>query len=151
MSQASGRTSTTIVGKRNIFAGLLFLAGFAAYGFLIIYLRDFAPNRAQWIAEYADGKHFEARLAHVHGNLFALLNVLLGWLTLKLPVANASVISWLALTGMLMPLGILAEVLFGAPPVLVLVGGIAMVAALAWSGIEVARLRVDAFHSSEDL
>lgn len=33
-------------GKINIAAGLLFLASFMAYGFLLIYLRDFAPNRS---------------------------------------------------------------------------------------------------------
>lgn len=129
------------VGKRNIATGLLFLAGFAAYGFVLIYLRDFAPGKDAWIADYAIGKHFETRLAHVHGNLFALLNIVMGWLLLTLPVAHARAISWLALIGMLMPLGILAEVLFGAPPVFVLAGGIAMVGALAWLGLEVARLR----------
>lgn len=123
-------------GKKNIAAGFLFLAAFMAYGFVLIYLRDFAPGKAQWIAEYAVGKHFESRLAHVHGNLFAFINIVVGYLLLRLPIrAFASKwISWLTLTGMLMPLGILAEVLFGAPPVLVLVGGIAMVVAMAWFG-----------------
>lgn len=123
-------------GKKNIAAGFLFLAAFMAYGFVLIYLRDFAPGKEQWIAEYAVGKHFESRLAHVHGNLFAFINIVVGYLLLRLPIrAFASKwISWLTLTGMLMPLGILAEVLFGAPPVLVLVGGIAMVVAMAWFG-----------------
>lgn len=123
-------------GKKNIAAGFLFLAAFMAYGFVLIYLRDFAPGKAHWIAEYAVGKHFESRLAHVHGNLFAFINIVVGYLLLRLPIrAFASKwISWLTLTGMLMPLGILAEVLFGAPPVLVLVGGIAMVVAMAWFG-----------------
>lgn len=123
-------------GKRNIAAGFLFLAAFMAYGFVLIYLRDFAPGKEQWIAEYAVAKHFESRLAHVHGNLFAFINIVVGYLLLRLPIrAFASKwISWLALTGMLMPLGILAEVLFGAPPVLVLLGGIAMVVAMAWFG-----------------
>ena len=126
-------------GKKNIAAGFLFLAAFMAYGFVLIYLRDFAPGKAEWIAEYAVGKHFESRLAHVHGNLFAFINIVVGYLLLRLPIrAFASKwISWLTLTGMLMPLGILAEVLFGAPPVLVLVGGIAMVVCdglVRWGG-----------------
>jgi len=105
-------------GKFNIAAGLWFLAGFMVYGFVLIYLRDFAPGKEQWVADYAIGKHFESRLAHVHGNLFALLNVLIGYLLLRLPVAGAQGrwIAALALAGMLMPLGILSEVWFGVPP-----------------------------------
>jgi len=48
---------------------------------------------------------------------------------------NVNAISWLALTGLLMPLGILAEVYFGAPPVFVLIGAIAMTASVIWLGI----------------
>lgn len=47
-------------GRSNIAAGLLFMAGFMAFGFVLIYLRDFAPDREQWIADYAVGKHFES-------------------------------------------------------------------------------------------
>ena len=124
-------------GKLNIGWGLLFLAGFMVYGFVLIYLRDFAPGKEQWIAEYAIGKHFESRLAHVHGNLFAFLNVVIGYLLMHLPIAAADArkISLLALAGMLMPFGILSEVLFGLPPLLVIVGGISMVASVAWLGI----------------
>jgi len=131
-------------GKINIAAGLWFLAGFMVYGFALIYLRDFAPGKEQWVADYAVGKHFESRLAHVHGNLFALLNVLVGYLLLRLPVAGASGrwISTLALAGMLMPLGILSEVLFGLPPLLVIVGGVSMVISMAWLGFAVLRLRL---------
>ncbi|WP_303905091.1 hypothetical protein [Thiohalomonas denitrificans] len=124
-------------GKKNIATGFLFLAAFMVYGFILIYLRDFAPGKAQWIADYAVGKHFESRLAHVHGNLFAFINVVVGYLLLRLPIGafSAKWISWLALAGMLMPLGILAEVVLGLPPVLVLVGGIAMVVAMVWFGV----------------
>lgn len=133
-------------GKINIAAGLWFLAGFMIYGFFLIYLRDFAPGKEQWVANYAVGKHFESRLAHVHGNLFALLNVLVGYLLLRLPVQGASGrwISALALAGMLMPLGILSEVLFGLPPLLVIVGGVSMVVAMAWLGSAVWTLRREA-------
>ncbi len=128
-------------GQRNIAAGLFFLAGFMVYGFVLIYLRDFAPGKEEWIAGSLTGKHFESRLAHVHGNLFAFLNVVMGYLLIALPVSerSATLVSWLALAGMLMPLGILSEVLFGVPPLLVLVGGISMVAAMVTLGVAVMR------------
>ena len=130
-------------GKKNIAAGFLFLAAFMIYGFVLIYLRDFAPGKEQWIAEYTVGKHFESRLAHVHGNLFAFINIVVGYLLLRLPIDAFSVkwISWLALVGMLMPLGILTEVLLGVPPALVLVGGISMVVAMIWFGVVAATMR----------
>ena len=113
------------------------------YGLVLIYLRDFAPGKEQWVAEYAIGKHFKSRLAHVHGNLFALLNVLMGYLLLRLPIGGSSGrwVSRLALAGMLMPLGILAEVLFGMPPVLVLIGGASMLTSTIWLGFSVLTLK----------
>jgi len=115
-------------GKNNIATGFLFMGLFMAYGFLLIYLRDFAPDKAQWIDSYIKGKHFESRLAHVHGNLFALLNVVIGYLLLHFNdrLTNAKTISWLALAGMLMPLGIVAEVYLNAPPIFVVIGALAM-------------------------
>ena len=77
-------------GKKNISTGFLFLAGFMVYGFVLIYLRDFAPGKEQWITDYAIGKHFESRLAHVHGNLFAFINIVVGYLLLRLPTATGS-------------------------------------------------------------
>lgn len=132
-------------GKKNIAAGFLFLAAFMVYGFVLIYLRDFAPGKEAWIADYAVGKHFESRLAHVHGNLFAFINIVVGYLLLRLPVGttSAKAISWLTLAGMLMPLGIFSEVVFGLPPALVLVGSISMVAAMIWFGVAATRLRLD--------
>jgi len=129
-------------GKWNLVAGLLFLAAFMVYGFILIYLRDFAPGKEAWSAAYSTGKHFEARLAHVHGNLFALLNVAVGYLLLRLPLAPPSArwISRLSLAGMLMPVGILAELILGAPPLLVLIGGISMTVAIAWLGVAVAQI-----------
>jgi len=105
------------MGKKNLGAGFLFMGGFMAYGFVLIYLQDFAPGNEEWIAAYAIGAHFEARLAHVHGNLFALMNILIGYLLLRLPVRerSARTISWLALAGMLIPLGIIGELLLGLP------------------------------------
>jgi len=126
-------------GKLNIGLGFLFLAGFMVYGFVLIYLRDFAAGKEAWIAGSSTGPHFESRLAHAHGNLFAFLNIVVGYLLMNLPVtaSDAKRISALALTGMLMPIGILSEVLFGLPPFLVIVGGISMVASVAWFGIVV--------------
>jgi len=115
-------------GRKNISVGLFAMAFFMAYGFLLVYLRDFAPGNEDWITGYAVHPHFEARLAHVHGNLFALLNILFGYLILKLPIRGslARWSSWLALAGLLMPLGILGEVYLATPPWPVLIGAAAM-------------------------
>ncbi len=124
-------------GKNNIAIGFLTMGLFMAYGFLLIYLRDFAPGKEEWIDSYSTGKHFETRLAHVHGNLFAFLNILIGYLLLRFSknLGNVKIISWLALIGLLMPLGILSEVYFGIPPVFVLIGAIAMTVSVIWLGI----------------
>jgi uncharacterized membrane protein len=126
-----------MTGKNNISAGFLFMGLFMAYGFLLIYLRDFAPGKEEWIAGYTTGKHFESRLAHVHGNLFAFLNVVIGFLLMHFGgrLRSAKSISWLALTGILMPVGILSEVYFGLPPIFVLIGAAAMTTAVVWLGI----------------
>lgn len=115
-------------GQRNIAIGFLTMGAFMLYGFLLIYLRDFAPDKQAWVDSYSVGKHFEARLAHVHGNLFAFLNVVMGYLLLHFGerLRWSALTSWMALIGLLMPLGILAEIYFGAPPVLVLIGALAM-------------------------
>jgi hypothetical protein len=94
---------------------------------------------------YSIGKHFESRLAHVHGNLFAFLNILIGYLLLHFrdKLQNVKTISWLALTGLLMPIGILTEVYFGLPPVLVLIGAIAMTASVIWLGFSFINLKLN--------
>jgi hypothetical protein len=73
--------------------------------------------------------------------LFALINVAAGLVLLRLTIPSGSVrwISALALAGMLMPLGSLSEVLFGVPPLLVIVGGLSMVAAVAGLGLAAMR------------
>jgi len=123
-------------GKNNIAVGFFVMGLFMLYGFFLIYLRDFAPDKQAWIDSYSVGKHFETRLAHVHGNLFAFLNILIGYLLLHFrdELKNVKVISWLALVGLLMPIGILAEVYFGAPPILVLVGAISIIISVMWLG-----------------
>ena len=124
-------------GKNNIAIGFLTMGLFMAYGFLLIYLRDFAPGKEEWVDSYSFGKHFETRLAHVHGNLFAFLNILIGYLLLRFhdKLSSVKTISWLALIGLLMPLGILSEVYFGIPPIFVLIGAIAMTISVIWLGI----------------
>ncbi len=130
-------------GKNNIAIGFLTMGFFMFYGFLLIYLRDFAPDKEAWVNSYSIGKHFESRLAHVHGNLFAFLNILIGYLLMRFEsqLSNVKTISWLALTGLLMPIGILSEVYFGLPPALVLVGAIAMTASVIWMGVSFLRIK----------
>ena len=132
-------------GKNNIAIGFLTMGFFMAYGFLLIYLRDFAPDKEARANSYSIGKHFESRLAHVHGNLFAFLNILMGYLLIHFrdKLKNVKAISWLALTGLLMPIGILTEVYFGLPPALVLVGAIAMTASVIWLGFSFINLKLN--------
>jgi hypothetical protein len=131
-------------GKNNIAIGFLTMGAFMAYGFLLIYLRDFAPGKEAWVNSYSAGKHFESRLAHVHGNLFAFLNILIGYLLLHFrdKLKSSKAISWLALTGLLMPIGILSEVYLGLPPLLVLIGAIAMTTSVIWLGVSFYKMKL---------
>ena len=123
-------------GKHNIAIGFITMGAFMLYGFLLIYLRDFAPNAAEWANAYGNGKHFEARLAHVHGNLFAFLNIVIGFLLLhfKDDLRYSKIISWLAIIGLLMPLGIWGELYLGLPPIFVLIGALSMTASVFIAG-----------------
>ena len=133
----------TSIGKWNIGIGLWVMASFMIYGFVLIYLRDFAPGKEAWIESYSTGAHFEARLAHVHGNLFSLLNIVFGFLLMKLPLKEslAKWASWLALAGLLMPLGILGEVYLGLPYYFVLVGGLSIFTATVLLGVAVVQMK----------
>lgn len=124
-------------GKLNVGVGMFTLAGFAAYGFILIYLRDFHPDKEAWIAGSANGAHFEARLAHVHGNLLALLNVVIGFVLAKATSGEGlrRVTAYVAIGGLLMPLGILGEVLFHISPIPVLIGAASAVTAMALTGV----------------
>ena len=119
-------------GKKNIVVGLFVMASFMLYGFLLIYLRDFAPGAAEWAASYGNGKHFEARLAHVHGNLFAFLNILIGYLLFKLDIdeMKRKIGSWTGVVGLLMPIGIVLELVLSAPPIFVILGATSMTASV---------------------
>ena len=129
--------ATLASGRLNLSVGLLGLAVFMVFGFVLIYLRDFAPGAAEWAASYGIGQHFEARLAHVHGALFSLLNVVMGIAISQLHVGerSRSAIAALALTGLLMPLGIVGELVLGAPPIFVLLGALAILASFSWAGV----------------
>ena len=139
-------------GKNNIAAGLITMGGFMLYGFLLIYLRDFAPGKDEWIAQYSVGKHFESRLAHVHGNLIALLNILFGYLLLRFEsqLRYHRILSWLALAGLLMPLGILAEVYFGASPIFVLIGALSITSAAFGLGASFLTMRASPNASAQN-
>ena len=128
--------------KWNIAIGLSVLAGFMVYGFFLIYMRDFSAGKEAWVAASNTGDHFEAKLAHVHGNLFSVLNILYGYLLLKLtvPTGYAKWVSRLALAGLLMPIGIFAELYLGLPFYLVLVGAISIVAATVLLAVGVAKI-----------
>lgn len=130
-------------GKNNIAIGFLTMGFFMAYGFFLIYLRDFAPDKELWVNSYSVGKHFESRLAHVHGNLFALLNILIGYLLIHFQdkIGNTKTISFLAFGGLMMPLGILSEVYFGLPPIFVLIGAISMILSVILMGISFLKLK----------
>ncbi len=131
-------------GKNNISIGFLTMGLFMAYGFLLIYLRDFAPGKEEWVNSYSIGKHFESRLAHVHGNLFAFLNIVIGYLLIQFndKLLHVKSISRLALVGILMPLGILAEVYLGFPPIFVLIGAISMTVSVVWLGVAFYRMKL---------
>ncbi len=125
-------------GRYNAGVSLLLMAGYMLYGFVLIWLRDFAPGKEEWIASYSLGKHFEARLAHVHGALFSLLNLALAFVLVLLsaaPERGRVGVAALGLLGLLMPAGILGEVYLGLPPILVLIGAAAMTASVAWCGV----------------
>ena len=142
--------SDSAVGKWNIGIGLGLMVLFMLYGFFLVYMRDFAPGREAWIAGANVSPHFEARLAHAHGNPFSLLNIVFGALLLWLPVRQrrARWISLLALGGLLMPIGILSEIYLGLPPVLVLIGAISITVATALFALELVRMDFEALTST---
>lgn len=125
-------------GRYDVGVGLLVMAGFMLYGSLLVYLRDFGPDREAWVASDSVGRHFEARLAHVHGAPFSLLDLALGFVLARLvtaPERARSAAAALALAGLLMPLGILGEVYLGLSPNFVLLGAAAMTASVVLSGV----------------
>jgi hypothetical protein len=124
-------------GRYNIAVGFLMMAAFMLLGFGLIYMHDLASGRAEWIAQYGSGDHFEVRLAHVHGTLFALMNVAIGFVLSRAEghQGRRRALAALGITGMLMPIGIASEVALGLPPVLVIVGAVAMTIATGWAGV----------------
>lgn len=133
--------SVSRVGKKNLIVGLWTMVTFMFLGFVLIYLRDFAPNAAEWAAQYSTGVHFETRLAHVHGTLFGFLNIMMGMLLYQFPVCDRGmrIISWLSLAGILMPMGILGEVVLGTSPIFVLMGATSMTLSMVLYGVALLR------------
>lgn len=130
-------------GKNNMAIGFVTMGLFMTYGFLLIYLRDVAPDKEEWVNSFGVGKHYEVLLAHVHGNLFAFLNILIGYLLLRFndKLSHIKAISWLALIGLLMPIGILTKVYLGLPPILVPIGAVAMTLSVFWLGFAFFKLK----------
>jgi len=106
-------------------------------------MRDFHPNKEAWVAASHLGEHFESKLAHVHGNLFSILNIVFGYLLLTLPIADnyAKWVSRFALAGLLMPIGIMAEVYLGVPFYLVLVGALSIIIATVLLAVGVWKMK----------
>jgi len=142
-SQERKMNNINTVGKINIAVGLSVMTLFMMYGFLLIYMRDFHPDKDAWIAANAMGAHFESRLVHVHGNLFSVLNIVFGYLLMTLPIAPgyAKWVSRLALAGLLMPIGIMGELYLGLPFYLVLVGAVSIILATITLALGVFRIR----------
>jgi len=63
-------------------------------GFVLVYLRGFTPNAAEWAAQYSAGAHFETQLDHVHGTLFGFLNIVIGYLLYQFPVNKTNGTKW---------------------------------------------------------
>jgi hypothetical protein len=125
-------------GRYNVGVGLLVMAGFMLYGFLLIYLRDFAPDKEAWVASYSVGKHFEARLAHVHGNLFALLNLALGFVLVRLAAASdraRTAAAGSASRGCSCPPASRPRCTSASRPIFVLLGAVSMTASVVLTGV----------------
>ena len=80
----------------------------------------------------------------MHGNLFSLLNIIFGFLLVKLSLKEtlAKWASWMALAGLLMALGILGDVYLDLSYYFVLVGGLFMFLATVALGIAVVQSEV---------
>lgn len=80
----------------------------------------------------------------MHGNLFSFLNIMIGYLLFQLELTKGqrAWVSWTTLIGLLMPVGILLELVFGAPPYFVLVGAISMTAGIFFLGLFVLKSKL---------
>jgi len=107
--------SNLATARWNPSAGLSGLTVFMVYGFVLIYLRDFAPGAEQWAAKYSIGKHFV--VAHP-----------------SVSERTRRGIAALSLVGLLMPFGILAEILLSASPIFALLGGLSVLLSFTWAG-----------------
>jgi len=62
---------------------------------------------------------------------------LIGYLLFKLDIGDQQkkIVSWLGVAGILMPVGILMELILGASPIFVLVGAVSMTASVFLLGV----------------
>lgn len=134
-----------LTSKADVATGFAFLVRLMPHRFVLILLRNFPPGKEQRVADYAEGAQFESWLAQVHGNLFARLDIAVWPALSRAPDTRTG--HWksgLALLGLLIPLGILADVLFGGAPTLVMTGGISVVAAMIWTAARI--WQTETFH-----
>ncbi len=109
-------------------------------GYLLVYMNDFAAGQA--LKESLGEKGYELTvIAHAHGNLFALINIIIGLLLNKFDVETGACrgIALLGLLGFLMPLGILGKVFLNLPPIIIFFGEISMIGAFAWLLVKILR------------
>ncbi|MBK6343171.1 MAG: hypothetical protein IPF41_11435 [Flavobacteriales bacterium] len=123
---------------------------FMVCGFLLIYLaRDFSPDKEAWIASDGNGPHFAARLAHVRTVRLPQHRDRFSCSCSAMPARQHRTIAWLALLGMLMPVGILLEIYPHALAHLpVLPGAVLIVLAVVLLGLYFLCTRRDPFHEN---
>ncbi len=127
-------------GKLSIVIGIVGLLLFMLSGYLLVYMNDFAAGQA--LKESLGEKGYELTvIAHAHGNLFALMNIIIGILLNKFDVETGACrgIAVLGLLGFLMPLGILGKVFLNLPPIIIFFGEISMIGAFAWLLVKILR------------
>jgi len=116
----------------NVVVGLALLVVFMLSGFLLVFLHDTAAGQA--IVERIGEENYHLLVvAHTHGNMFALINVIVGLVVSHFGLQGGTVrwASILALLGFLMPVGIFLKVFVGFPPPLILLGDLSMLSAVA--------------------
>jgi len=125
-------------GKVSILGGIIGLVLFMLSGYIFVYIHDFPTGESfrNWLG---DEGYELLKIAHAHGNLFSILNILIGILLnrFQLDEKSSRWITVLGLLGLLMPAGIMARVFLGAPAVFILLGEIGIITAFVWLGLAI--------------
>lgn len=123
----------------SISAILSFLVVLLAFGVLCIFLRDLAPGKAQRSTGNALSKRLESRLTHIPRTPSTLTHLVVGFLhrRLSLRADSRRQTSGLVLAGMLLSLGLGAEILIGVPPLFVLICGVSPMLVVEWPAVTV--------------